>query len=291
MVSSYAKKEVLELVWLAVYIGLTVGIFTLFFGLGAGAFSEEDVFVKNNFYIPYGITFLVLIIMLKIAGLIVFSKKDSEIEGSLSHDPDQSLLGKLRVVRNPFMLTLLMVIVFGVLGWFATRFQVFFSGVPSLEQQFTKGADLFFSVYPGSPSETLGAFFLMSLFGLIVGIMALRGRISRGMFPVFIIIGYPLLSMMYGYINHLARYGGSELAITNVLVFWFIGGLITALTGSMIPFFIMHDANNFFFRLSKLFSSEIVTAISFTIVISMAILFVWLVLRKGKNKNVEREAT
>ena len=282
MVTPYQKHEIMELVWLTVYIVLVIGIFSLFFGLGGGGFEKDIILQKNLFYIGYGVLFLFGIIGLKIAGIFVFEKKHADVEGVVVHDPEQGLFPNLRIVKNPWLLSFFSIIIFGILGWVASRYQTFFSALPTYEQQFTKGADLFFSVYPASPSETLGAIFLISLVGFFLGYMVMKGKLSRGWFLGMFIVGGSIISMIYGLINHIARYGEQAVAMSSVLIFWFIGGLITTLTGSMIPFIIMHDVNNFYYRFSTLFGSDIVTFTTFAVLGLMSVVFM-IVLFKGKN--------
>lgn len=286
MVDKYVKGELLELAFLAVYVAFVLGALSLAIGFGFGGFELSEVLAKNNFYIPYGIIFLVGIIALKVTGIFLFGKKDAKIEGSVVHDPEQSPIGGFKVIKNPFLLAYLSLIVFALLGWLAVRTQTFFSEIPKYEQQFTKGADLFFSIYPASPAETLGAIFLISITGLVLGYFLKKGKLGKMTFLfLFIPIG-SVVSMLYGIINHLARYGNSDIALINVAFFWFFGGLITTITGSMIPFLVMHDVNNFFYRLSKLFSSDIVTFITFTSIGILVVLF-FIVLFRIKNKKVK----
>ena len=284
----YAKHEILELAFLVIYIVLVIGVFTLFAGFGLGGFSREEILNKANFYIPYGIIFLLGIIALKVVGIFVFGKKHAALEGVIVHDPPQTPLGKFKLFNRPFLLAYFSLIVFMLLGWWFSLTQTFFSDIPRYEQQFTTGADLFFSVYPASPSETLGAIFLIGLVGLILGWMVLKGKLGKIVAFVLFVISGTIASLLFGIINHQLRYGSSEVALANVAVFWTFGGLITTLTGSMIPFLILHDVNNFYFRLSKLFSSDIVTFITFTIITILIVLFLIVFIRaKKKKKNAE----
>lgn len=282
--NKYLEDEVYEIVWLVVYVGLVTGIFTLFFGLGGGGFEKDVILQKNMFYIGYGVLFLIGIIGLKIAGIFVFGKKHANIDGTITHDPEQSVLPKWKVFKNTFLLAFFCIILFSLLGWLASRYQTFFNAVPNYEQQFTKGADLFFSVYPASPCETLGALFLISLLGLFLGIMIKKGKLSKLWFLVLFLIGAPIISLIYGIINHLMRYGGQDVAMSSVAMFWFIGGLLTAITGSVIPFLLMHDINNFYYRFSTLFGNEIVTTTTFLVIGLLTVLFLF-ILFKGRKKN------
>ncbi len=286
MVNTYQRHEWMELIFLVVYVTLAIGIFVLFFGLGPSAgFSKDVILQKAMFYIGFGSIFLFGIIALKLAGIFVFGKKHADVEGVVVHDPEQGLFPNLRLFKNPWLLTFFSIIFFGILGWLASRYQTFFSAIPDYEQQFTKGADLFFSVFPASIVETLGAIFLISLLGFILGYMTLKNKLSKGWFLTMFVIGGPLISMTYGIINHISRYGGQDIAMSSVAVFWFVGGLITVLTGSMIPFIIMHDANNFYFKFSTLFGSDIVTFTTFSILGLMLILFLIILFRGKKKKN------
>ncbi len=280
MVKEYVKREIIELVWLISYITLVIGIFSLAFGLGFGGFERESILQKNIFYIGYGVLFLIGLVSIKVAGIFLFTEDDEVIEGSLIHDPEQGLFPKWRLFKNPWLLSYFSIIVVSLLGWFASRYQTFFSAVPKYQQQFTKGADIFFSVYPASPSETLGALFLISLIGLILGIMVKRGKLGRMTFLFMFIIGGTTISIIYGVINHIARYSGSDVAMGSVIFFWSLTGLVTTVSGSIIPAFILHDGNNFFYKFSRLFSSDVTTYITFSIISLGILLFLIFYFRK-----------
>ena len=289
MISDYIKKEILELVSLIVYITLVIGSFSLFFLFGGGGIEKSEILTKNNFYIPYGIIFLFGIVSLKIAGMFIFGKSNASQEGSIIHDPEQSPIGRFLIIKNPFLLAFFSIILFSLIAWFFTNQQTFFVQSINYEQQFTLGADLFFSVYPASPSETLGALFLISLYGFILSLLVLKNKLPKYLFIILFIIGSIIISAIFGIINHYARYGFDEVAIQNVAVFWSFGGLITAITCSVIPFLILHDVNNFFFKLAKLFSSDIITFITFTIIgiLFLGFLLIYLRIRKKRINNIK----
>jgi len=120
--------------------------------------------------------------------------------------------------------------------------------------------------------------------GFFLGYMVKTQKLSKGWFLGMFLVGGPLISMFFGIINHLSRYGGQEIAMSSVAMFWFFGGLITVLTGSVIPFLIMHDVNNFFFKFSTLFGSEVVTFTTFTVLGMMVVLFLIFLFKKPKIK-------
>lgn len=282
----YTRREVLDIVFLVVYVVLTVGIFGLFVGFGLGGFERQEVLEKNNFYIPYGVGFLIGVLALKIGGLFLFGKKKANYEGAILHDPEQTPFGVFKSLSNPIVLLLAMLIVFTIAGYFATSSQTFFSEIPRYEQQFTPTADVFFSVYPAAPSETLGAIFLISLFGFIWGFVALKYRIPFIVFFLVLLIVGTLISMGYGYVNHIARYSDSEIKMRNVLWFWGFGGFLTSLTGSVIPFLVLHDLNNFFYKLSEVFNSDVAQFLVLSMIALEVVLFIFILTKFvwGKNR-------
>lgn len=287
-IKDYFTREILEILFLIIYVVILVGIFSMFFGFGAGGFEREAILQKNGFYLNYGHYFLIGLIAIKMAALILFKKaKDKSLEGSFIHDPEQSIFSKFLIIRNPFLLYFFSIILFSLLAWWLVQLNqtAFFMPTPIYEQQFSTGADLFFNVYPASPVETLGALFLISLFDLFMAILLYKGKFGRGFFMITSILVYPIISLVYGLINHAARYSSSDVAYSNVALFWFVGGEVTALTQSVIPFLAMHDVNNFYKRLSELFSSDIITFLTFVSLAILIISFIVLYLYLKKRKN------
>ena len=280
----FFRREIIELAVVGVYLAIVIGLFTLIAGFAAGGFEKSEILEKNNFFIPYAIVFYLGIVSLKVIGLFIFGRKNQDVEGAVVHDPEQSPVGNFRLVKNPLLLIFFSFIVFSLLFWIFTNQQTFFNATPVLSQQFTTSADLFFSVYPASPSETLGAVFLIGLLGLILGIFVKKGKVGQGVFWALFIPGSTIISGLYGVLNHLLRYGFDEVAMQNVAIFWSFGGLITAVTGSMIPFLILHDLNNFFFRFSQLFSNDIITFITFTTIGILMVLFLIFFTRARRKK-------
>ena len=150
------------------------------------------------------------------------------------------------------------------------------------------GANLWFSVFPASISETLGAAFLIAIFGLILGWAGLKQNLKSYWMAILFIPGSMFISGLYGFLNHLARYGGSEVAISSVVLFWVVLGFLISATGSIIPGIIFHDLNNFFVSFGKFFGSEVVAFTTLTVVgILVAVfLLVWRKVRKSKAPEV-----
>lgn len=284
----YARREVIDIVFLVVYVVLTIGVFSLFVGFGLGGFDKEEIFTKNNFYIPYGIVFLIGVIALKVAGIFLHGEREAKYEGAVLHDPEQTPLGKFRVLKNPILLILGTLLLFTILGYFATVSQTFFNEIPRYEQQFTPAADVFFSVYPAAPSETLGAIFLIALFGLFIGLLAKKYKLPFIAVFIIFLLGSTIISTGYGYVNHIRRYGDSEIAMRNVLGFWAFGGFLTGLTGSVIPFLLLHDLNNFFYKLSEVFGSDVAQFLVISMIILEAVLFTVILIKSGRRQNSKK---
>lgn len=287
----YTKSEWFEILALVIYVVFVVGVMSLMFGFGAGGFDRADIMQKNNFYIPYGVIFLIGLIACKIIGMFIFTKAEEPVDGAMIHDPEQSPIGQWKLIKNPFLLAFFCVILFGIIYYMAsinsTVSNTFFIDIPKYEQQFTPAADLFFSVYPASPVETLGSLFLIAVLGLFLGYMVKKGKLGKLTFWILFIPGGAIVSMLYGIINHMARYGSNAIATQSVAVFWFMSGLMTTMTGSIIPALILHDMNNFFYRFSQLFSSVIVSIVTFFTLGLMIFLFLYFFFKKVNKKKMK----
>jgi hypothetical protein len=91
----------------------------------------------------------------------------------------------------------------------------------------------------------------------------------------FLLVGF------YGLANHELRYQGSDTARTTVFFFWGVGGLMSAAVGSAIPFLFMHGANNFFYAVRPLFSSDATIGLSILGLVGMGGVYWYFFLRRG----------
>jgi uncharacterized BrkB/YihY/UPF0761 family membrane protein len=83
--------------------------------------------------------------------------------------------------------------------------------------------------------------------------------------------------------NHLLRYGAQEHQLGVVFLFGFVMALLTMITGSFIPAYVMHVTNNLFFDMAKLFSRDnVVIGVLVTLIILSVMYFI--VYRKRENK-------
>jgi len=154
------------------------------------------------------------------------------------------------------------------------------------QQQFTPTGELLFRflLIPLAENAQLAGVLAISIFTLRY--FARRGKMTRGTYLILFVVIVTLLSGIVGVANHTLRYGGTDLALVNVFFFWSFGGLITALTGSFIPFAVVHSTNNLLFDIQNYFSSD-ATGIFFTIIFIAiaAFLLVYFNRRKKKDAN------
>ena len=251
-------------------------------GLGAGGFDSETVLKQFNFY-TVGIGFMLVILIFYF--LMMFWRGDDRYGGSIFYanqgeSPSIPFFKKF----SSFQLFLLSLIIFSIFGSIAvyTNMETF-TGFRVLEHQFTPIGELTFSSLLIPISENLGSAALIAVLVFLIVFIANRQDWSRATYNILIYLSIPLLVGIYGYTNHLLRYGGSDISTMVVFLFWAIGGLITVLTGSFIPFWIMHFANNFFFDIKTFLASEtILTFVIISIVILTALYLYLYVFRKKK---------
>jgi hypothetical protein len=282
MVSEFVKKLRNHLVLAVILIFSMVSV-SQAIGLGGTGFDSAEIQTKFFFYIGPGIAFLVGIIALF---FLMYKDPEGQRYGDSvsfsSSGESPSILPKFSIPK----MVLLSLIVFSFLGLYITYTNQTFFEVGVTKQQFTPTGSLIYSGALIPASENLGAAFLLalSLYGLRR--YSKKNNFSPGVYKTLAIISALVVFALFGIINHLLRYGGSDMAITSVAFFWMIGGAITILTGSFIPFWIMHIANNLFIDVGKYFSSDIIYGATIGAIILLGVLYALLYLRNGKPKGV-----
>ena len=284
---NYKTKNILTLSVFIIYIVLVIGVAPMFVGFGpSGGFEKEEILKKFMFYLGIAIFSAVGIVAVYVYALHHFKEGDEEITPFLIHNPERGIFKNIKLIKNPITLIFLSIFVFSILGVLSTLTQTFFSEIPKIEQKFTKTADVFFSAYPASPSETLGLGFLVMLVMLIVGYYFKKHNINKRNFIFIIIPLILIISIFYGVINHTLRYSDSDIKLLTVAGFWGIQGVLIIIFGSVIPSFIMHDVNNIFYKLNKLFSSDLVVSVTVSVLILLFVIFLtYILIRRGRRKN------
>lgn len=275
-------KRIVHFFLLALVIGILTFLVPQSIGLGAGGFDSAEILQQFGFYLVGGV-FLLLLVIAFVIELVI--KKGDERYGDSIAFADQGDVPHIPFFKklSSFQLFLLSTIVFGVIFLLITTVrQTSFIGFKTLEQQFTPTAELLFSslLIPGS--ENLGMALIIAV-GLI-GLRIWARRINMSKIN-FMILSYltVFIGALYWMVNHLLRYGGQEYQLGVVFIFGFVMALLTMLTGSFIPAFVMHVANNVFFDMANLFSRDNVLIGVIITLIVLSILY-FIIYRKRKNK-------
>ncbi len=242
-------------------------------GLGAAGFDTEAILGQFNFYIV-SIGFMLGLAFLFIVNFVI-RKGDEKYGDSLGFaSPGEKPAIPFFKRFSSIQILLLSLIGFGIFGLIAfTTGQNTFTGVMGIEQQFSPTSQLLFSSLLIPISENLGAAFLIGILLFGLGMLARKIKMSSPTFSILAIFTIPLLIGAYGVINHLLRYSSSDLALIIVFFFWYIGGILTILTGTFIPFWVMHLVNNLFFDMQRLFDSDVVVIYTIGVLVLISIAY------------------
>lgn len=267
--SDIVRNSVLLAILIALGILLTITI-----GLFKGGFKDFDNFKMFVFYAILPIGSAIIIILMVVVNNILF--KNSEYgTGVCFNSPNENpaILGKyFKFFRNPINLLLISVLIFSLLGLYIAFTKQTFVGIGEFKEQFTKGDKIAFQTGLVTIGENLGvaAWFALAIYGL--RLLSKRKNFGELNFNLLSWLAMIIIYFLYGVLNHMSVAGSSEVAILNHAGFWVMGGFLTILTGSFIPFLILHICNNLFYDLSTLFSSEIAIVFGIIFIIVSAIL-------------------
>lgn len=276
------------LIRLAFTVGFTILLaFVLpqMIGLGAGGFDTEKVLTQYGFYLSGGL-FLVAVSAF-LLGLHFWNKGneygDSVAFVSQGRFPSLGFFSKF----TSFQLILLSSIIFLIFGMFIiSTGQTTFTGLRVLEHQFTPIGSVSYSALLIPLSENFGAAAVIAASIVLLTFFAYRYSVSRGNYRMLVLLGVPVITGLYGYVNHLLRYGSSDISLMVVFVFWFVGGLITVMVGSFIPFWIMHLVNNLLFDLQRFFASDTIRIYFIVIIILLSVIYAYLYVYRPKVKQM-----
>ena len=288
MVSENVKKIIRMLSLTGVLLFIAV-LFVQSLGLFATGFESESILQQYFFYTAPAIGFLLGILIFWFIEFLI-KKDDNKYGNSIgySNQGEYPSLPYFKKFSN-FRLFLGSLIIFSILGFTIFIFgnQGTFTGLQILPQQFSEAASLMFSSALIPISENAGAGFFIAF--LFWGIRRLARKYSwkKANFLVLSWVVIPMISGVYGVLNHVLRYSSSETALYVVFFFWLIGGLITILTGSFIPFVVMHFANNFFYDIKRLLDIDVMKFYIIGAIVVLIILYLYLyTFRKKKQKNI-----
>lgn len=248
-------KKIIHFFLLAFVVGIMTFLVPQSIGLGAGGFDSTLILQQFGFYLVGGI-FLLLLVIAFIVELII--KKGDERYGDSIAFASQGEVPHVAFFKrfSSLQLFLLSVIIFGIIFLLVTTVrQTSFIGFKTLEQQFTPTAELLFSSLLVSGSENLGLALVIAALFIGLRILARKRNMSKINFMILSFL-IPIAGGIFWVINHVLRYGGQDYNLIVVFIFGFIMSLLTVLTGSFIPGWVMHASNNLFFDMAKLFSRD-----------------------------------
>lgn len=255
-------KRTLESFSLILFLILVVYQGPKLVGFVGGAFDENAFLQQFNTYSNFAIYSIIGIVIILILMYAIKYKDerygDSISFNSLGEYPAISFFRRFSVLQ----LTFLSLIIFLSIGLFVflIKQQSFTgTGIPVLQQQVTPFSSLLFSSFLVPIAENLDAQLIIAFFIFILALYARKYNIDRGSYTGYYYLILIAGISLFGVANHLLRYSGSELSLLTVALFWGIIGLLTALTGSIIPGLIFHFVNNLLYDLNKYFSADFAT--------------------------------
>jgi len=280
----------LSVVLIAVFI-----LVPLFLGLGkSGGFAYSSgangtasfnfLLFQFIFYQTLGPIFLVGMLILLVIEIVIRAGDSKYGSSLLFNSPGDPPAPKIKYFfgwKGVTKLLLISIIIFSLLGMYAAYSNIAFTDVIVL-QQFSSTDSLVFSGSLIPAIENLGAFFFFGLFLLFLRVIARKVKMSHEAFTVISVVAAIILFSLYGVILHQLVYAGNETAILSVLAFWGIMGIISVLSGSFIPGWILHIMNNLYLGLDKLYPVDSIIAITIVIDVVLIILYLLLFVRGKK---------
>lgn len=264
-----------------------IGIFAGFIGYGKGGFTNQ--LFKEQFW-SYGFVGVAGILIIYILSMAEYTRgRDEKYGNSLyfndSGEKPSPEFGFLKM--SPLKLFLLFFIIFSIFSLVATLQKLNYFGIGKLGQQFTFLDGQLYNWFLVVTCENAGIAGLIALSTFVLRRIANKNLWSTIEFKLIAGTLAVVLFMLYGFINHQLRYSNSEDTLLTVAGFWGLLGLITVITGSFIPAYILHGLNNTFtdFINNKLVSDFFV--VSVVIFIISLIVFYYLLFLRRKTGDIE----
>lgn len=232
---------------LIIILATAITVLSGFIGFGKSGFDIAAVLQQFQVYVGFGIGSLVGLFFLE----LYFRQSGKEYGLSTFFNSP-----RFNFIRNPLKLFLLSLIIFSILGLVATFYHQTFLGVGTLKEQFTVGDGILYNWVLVVTSENLGASLFAGIGVLFLFLAYKKYKYGSENFKYLAIFLFILMFIVYGFVLHQLRYSQSEPDLMRVLLFWGLGGIITALTGSIIPFLVMHGMNNTYVELAAKYANE-----------------------------------
>ena len=242
----------------------------------AGKGGEIPEFVSaNSFYLSIAAVSLFMIVALRAIEII---KGKKSVFFTYIWDPENAIppFNKVRF----WDLMKASILIFTAMGFSAAYFNTVFFGLPKVQFQVSNLTTWVLQTDPAASSETLLFLVVMSILASFIYWVAKqtigKGISRQAIKPVLLI----LLTVAMGLIvvsYHNLVYSGDEAGKIAVFFLGAGGAAITVITGSVIPWYFFHAANNFFVSLNPYFSNEAI------LLWAIVVLFAEFALFFGKN--------
>lgn len=266
------NKSLLRFALLSLVVGIVTFLIPSSIGLGAGGFDSTEVLSQFTFYLV-GAVFFVFLCMAFVFEY-VNKEKDSLYGSSIAFSsPGETPAIPIFKRFSNLQIALLSIIIFSILGLIPAFTQTTFTGISSIEQQFTPTSQLLFSTFLIGGAENLGAALVIA--ASLVGLRILGRKYNWGKieFISYSFLLVPILTGIYWVINHLLRYSGQDTNLMITFLFGVIQAFLVIMTGSFVIGWILHMSNNFFYDISRIFSNETTGIYAITLVIIFGVLY------------------
>lgn len=249
-------------------------------GLAKAGFLEPDIAEQFNIYSDI-ILFAFGTILIYL-GFLFWKGNNKYGDNFGFYNKDETYFGKRFTY---WQITLISIITFGGLFLLANSLDFLKKGAFGLKtlptQQFSPVDSLLVSSLQIPIAENFMAVFSMAIIVLALTIIAVKYKWKKENFQIYKVMAVTIGLGVLGYLWHQTVYGTSDLASSVVALFWALGGFISIITGSFIPFLAMHITNNFFIDFGRLYSSDLLIGTVITVLVGVGILL-YLSLRKKR---------
>ena len=225
--------------------GLFAIVIMAFFFLGALSLTAGKGFTDADFskaFLTYTIFGFIGLVTIGVIVFINYFGKRKKWFVPL-HNPEESVVGNFRFVKDPVLLGLSTLLVFlPVFFFYARNSQTFFTSILFVPQAVNKfGGIVGESILPAINENLL--FFVPIIF-----LLTLTYRVSKksvGLQNLLSIFVLPLVLSVLWVLFHSIVYGGNEVAQVSTYAFGVLWILLTILTRSFVPGAVIHFLANF----------------------------------------------
>jgi len=258
---SLTKQDLKELGnWFALWSVLVVLTYLIpnLLGLAFRGFDEPRIFNLQTFY-NVSLAGAVALFGLKLYS--VFIKKGDAKYGNSILFNDKGEFPSIRFFKNfsNIQLAWLSGIIFFTISLISIVYLKTgsFTGLSQLPtQQFTEIQSIAYSSFLVAGAENFVIHTSIALLLVGLGVYARKKNLEKSTFRTLSLFGIPLTIGFLWVMYHLSAYSGSDLSLLVVFGFGIVGAFLTVATGSFIPFYLLHIANNTTIDISRFFSSD-----------------------------------